>query len=242
MDSSLMEERNMLINLALSYIEDQHKVELSRSFVVFPKKTAFKGSKEGLEKSFMKKYQNEDGIHDEKFQNDLTELEKSFGPLAEGCKDTLLAKLANMDEPRTECANESDQNSDKSLLDQLTNITLSDNKETPKRTNRCSHNSEKDQCAKDDNLSHSKPKIEELNDRSSRTEISEAESGLTDETQLEKSSVEPGHSIDILDNDGVKKICVKIKLDGVNSVADCDLHVAQVCINFVYSFICINCK
>jgi len=89
-DSSLMEERRLLINLAIDYIEDQNKVTLSRDFVVLPKSTQCKGPVAKSKDVLLKKFSGKDTA----FSNELGELEKTFGPLAAGCKDALLQDLS----------------------------------------------------------------------------------------------------------------------------------------------------
>jgi len=90
-DSSLTEEQRLLINLAIDYIEDQNKVTLSRDFVVLPKSTRCKGPVAKSKDVLVKKVSGQDTA----FSSELSELEKSFGPLATGCKDALLKELSS---------------------------------------------------------------------------------------------------------------------------------------------------
>jgi len=91
-DSSLMEEQRLLINLAIDYIEDQNKVSLSRNFVVLPKSTQCKGPIGKSKDVMLRKVSGQD-TH---FSNKLGELENTFGPLAAGCKDALLTDLSSV--------------------------------------------------------------------------------------------------------------------------------------------------
>ena len=90
-DSSLMEEQKMLINLAIDYIEDQNKVTLSRDFFVLPKSARCKGPIAKSKDVLLKKVSGQD----EAFSSELSELEETFGPLAAGCKDALLKDLSS---------------------------------------------------------------------------------------------------------------------------------------------------
>jgi len=90
-DSSLMEEQRLLVNLAMAYIEDQNKVTVSHDFVVLPKSTKCKGPVAKSEDVLLRKVSGQD-TH---FSNKLGELEKAFGPLATGCKDALLTDLSS---------------------------------------------------------------------------------------------------------------------------------------------------
>ncbi|KAK2156904.1 hypothetical protein LSH36_202g04001 [Paralvinella palmiformis] len=92
LDSGLVEERRMLINLAMDYLEDQHTVKISRHYSVLDKKTLCKGPEKLAIQSLMKKSAQKD----EEFQQQLTELERTFGPVAQGCKDSLLNKISNI--------------------------------------------------------------------------------------------------------------------------------------------------
>jgi len=90
-DSSLMEEQRLLINLAIDYIEDQNKVTLSRDFLVLPRCTLCKGPVAKSKEVLLKKV----GGQDTSFSNRLGDLEKTLGPLAAGCKDALLTDLSS---------------------------------------------------------------------------------------------------------------------------------------------------
>ena len=85
-DSSLMEERRLLVNLAIDYVEDQNKVSVSRDFIVLPKLTPCKGSPAMSTDALLKKISGQGEV----FSSELSELEKTFGPLAAGNKGTLL--------------------------------------------------------------------------------------------------------------------------------------------------------
>jgi len=91
-DSSLMEEQRLLINLAIDYIEDQNKVTLSPDFVVLPKSTICKGPVAKSKDVLLKKV----GGQDTHFSNRLGDLEKTLGPLAAVCKDALLTDLSSV--------------------------------------------------------------------------------------------------------------------------------------------------
>jgi len=91
-DSSLMEEQRLLVNLAIDYIEDQNKVTLSRDFIVLPKSTRCKGPVAKSKEVLLKKVSGQDMA----FSSELDELEKTFGPLTTGCKDALLKDLSSV--------------------------------------------------------------------------------------------------------------------------------------------------
>jgi len=89
-DSSLMEERRLLVNLAIDYVEDQHKMSVSRDFIVLPKSTPCKGPVAMSKDVLLKKVSGQEKA----FSSGLSELETTFGPLAAGCKDALLKDLS----------------------------------------------------------------------------------------------------------------------------------------------------
>jgi len=91
-DSSLLEEQRLLVNLAIDYVEDQNKVTLSRKFVILPKSTRFKGPIAKSKDALLKKV----SCNDTQFCSKLGDLEKSLGPLATGCKDALLTNLSSV--------------------------------------------------------------------------------------------------------------------------------------------------
>ena len=91
-DSKLWEERNLLINLAIDYIQDQHKVKVSRSYTLLPNSVTHKGPVKQLKESYGKKVKSAD----EQLEKDLNELEKTFGPITEGSKESMLKKLSTM--------------------------------------------------------------------------------------------------------------------------------------------------
>jgi hypothetical protein len=85
-------DRSSLINLAIDYVYNQHKITLSRSFSILPSTTRIKGSLEVLRNALQGKNQNSD----EEFDGQLSDLEKTFGLQGTGAKDSLLNKLANL--------------------------------------------------------------------------------------------------------------------------------------------------
>lgn len=91
-DTKSLADRETLINLAIDFIQHQHKVELSRNFTLLPQDIKHKGEITLLHQSFSKKTQSSE----QQFEEQLSELETSFGPLAAGAKNSLLNKLANL--------------------------------------------------------------------------------------------------------------------------------------------------
>jgi len=89
-DSSLMEERRLLVNLAIDYVEDQNKVSVSRDFIVLPKSTLCKGPAAMSRDVLLKKISGQE----ESFSSGLSELEKTFGSVTAGCKDALLKDMS----------------------------------------------------------------------------------------------------------------------------------------------------
>ena len=71
-------------------------MKLSRSFNVLPNDQLYKGSKEKVKSSLLDKFGGSKTGADKQFENDLSELEKSFGPLAGGCKDSLLKEMSKI--------------------------------------------------------------------------------------------------------------------------------------------------
>ncbi len=60
--------------------------------MILPDDTLYKGPLERVRKTLMQKLNKEN----EQFEKELDEIEKSFGPLASGCKDSLLKEMANI--------------------------------------------------------------------------------------------------------------------------------------------------
>lgn len=87
-----LSDRSSLINLAIDYIHNQHKITLSRSFSILPSTTRVKGNLQVLQKALQGKHQNSD----EEFDGQLSDLEKTFGLQGSGAKDSLMNKLANL--------------------------------------------------------------------------------------------------------------------------------------------------
>ena len=71
-------------------------MKLSRSFNILPNDQLYKGSKEKVKSSLLDKFGGGKTGADKQFENDLSELEKSFGPLAGGCKDSLLKEMSKI--------------------------------------------------------------------------------------------------------------------------------------------------
>ena len=88
-NSCLSEERNMLINLAINYVCDNHKIMLSRNFIVMDENRKHWGSLQMAQKQLGSK-------EDDSFGKELNELEQSFGPMASGCSDSLMDQLSNI--------------------------------------------------------------------------------------------------------------------------------------------------
>ena len=96
-DSTMEQERALLVNLAIDYLQDNHKLTLSRHYTILKKEITIKGKLQVAQKSLTSKINKDD-----EFENELAELEKTFGPMTAGCKDTLLNQLSNItvdDEP-----------------------------------------------------------------------------------------------------------------------------------------------
>lgn len=92
LDAKKAEEQEALVNLAIDYLQDQHKLTISRQYKILPRDCPIKGSLENLLQTFRQQTVKED----EKLENELDELEKTFGPMAAGAKDTVLNHLKNI--------------------------------------------------------------------------------------------------------------------------------------------------
>ena len=92
LDCPSLESRSMLINLALDFVCDVHKVTLSRDHTILSKEEKCKGSLIKAQESITKKVNGSQ----EQMQNELGDLEKLFGPMAAGCTDTLMSELSNI--------------------------------------------------------------------------------------------------------------------------------------------------
>lgn len=85
-------ERDLLINLAFQYIENQHKVEISRNYEILGGNIVYKGNMEKLQQALMKKTENAD----KEFEKDMSELQKNFAPFPTDAKENILNKFANI--------------------------------------------------------------------------------------------------------------------------------------------------
>lgn len=90
--SDRIQERNMLINLAIDYLQDQHKLKISRHFSILNSKIKYKGKLKKAVEMLTSKHKAED----EEFKKELDGLEKTLGPMAAGAKESLLNKLSNI--------------------------------------------------------------------------------------------------------------------------------------------------
>ncbi|KAJ8316580.1 hypothetical protein KUTeg_005870 [Tegillarca granosa] len=84
-------DQETLINLAIDYIHDQQKIKLSRQFKLLGEETLYKGQINVIENSFTKKDKSSTEM-----ENQISELEKTFGPLTGNEKESLLSKLSNI--------------------------------------------------------------------------------------------------------------------------------------------------
>lgn len=97
-DSSLTAERSMLINLALDFLRDRQKLELSRNFTVLNKKKRYKGTLKKAVETLRCKMDRTD----EDFNKNMGELEKQFlgsqgaTGVSSDMKDSLLGQLGNI--------------------------------------------------------------------------------------------------------------------------------------------------
>ncbi|KAK3107152.1 hypothetical protein FSP39_008233 [Pinctada imbricata] len=82
-------DRDTLVMLAIDYIQAQHNVTLSRNYTLLGESIPYKGNLRKMQKAFT-------GKSDQEMDEQLSELENSFGPLGPGAKDSLLNKLSNM--------------------------------------------------------------------------------------------------------------------------------------------------
>lgn len=91
-ESDLVADRNLLINLAIDFIEDRNEIKLSRHFTLFGEGHRIHGCLEKAKESLLGKYKREEG----QFEADLSEIEQKFGPMASGCKNSFLNELSNI--------------------------------------------------------------------------------------------------------------------------------------------------
>ena len=91
-ESNLVAERNLLINLGISYVEDQHKLTLSKNFTLLDKQHRYKGTLVKALETLTQKMKNSD----KEYEKELGELEKNLGSMAFGAKDSLLNQLSNI--------------------------------------------------------------------------------------------------------------------------------------------------
>ena len=69
---------------------------MSRSFCVLPNDQLYKGPKEKVKGTLLSKLGGGKTETDKQFENDLSELEKTFGPLASGYKESLLKEMSGI--------------------------------------------------------------------------------------------------------------------------------------------------
>ena len=91
-ESDLVADRNLLINLAIDFLEARNEIKISRHFTLFDKNHTLHGCHEKAKESLMGLFKKEEG----QFEADLSEIEQKFGPMASGCKDSFLGELANV--------------------------------------------------------------------------------------------------------------------------------------------------
>lgn len=89
-DSDRHKEQLMLINLALDYCRDVHKIELSRQYTLHPISMRFKGDLKKVQSSIMKQTKDKD----EQFDAEMEEIKNEFAP--PGMSSDLLSDIANM--------------------------------------------------------------------------------------------------------------------------------------------------
>ena len=88
----------MLVNLGLDFISDQHRVTVSRDYTALSGVADHcQGALEVARDSLMRKTRGEA----EAFDSQLSEMERTFGPMAAGCKSRLLGELARQNEGQT---------------------------------------------------------------------------------------------------------------------------------------------
>lgn len=104
-ECSSPEEQRMLIHLALSYINDAHKLSLSRDYSLLSKDELCKGLLKNAQESLTRNVNNS---QENDFHKELGDLEEMFGPMATGCKDSLLKEMSNITASRSD-DNESSQ-------------------------------------------------------------------------------------------------------------------------------------
>ena len=85
-------DRNLLINLAIDFIEDRNKLKLSRNFTLLNEDHVIHGCPDAAKQSLLGKFTKKD----EEFEADLGEIKEKFGPMASGCKESLLSELTNI--------------------------------------------------------------------------------------------------------------------------------------------------
>ena len=85
-------DRNLLINLAIDFIEDRNKLKLSRNFTLLNEDHVIHGCPDSAKQSLLGKFTKKD----EEFEADLGAIQEKFGPMASGCKESLLSELTNI--------------------------------------------------------------------------------------------------------------------------------------------------
>ncbi|CAH1797069.1 unnamed protein product [Owenia fusiformis] len=86
------ETRDCLIGLACDFIEDQNKpIKLSRDYVVLDS-TDYYGNPAHIAKAFEKQTKK----IEKEFENNISEIEKTFGALAPGGTESLMSKLSSL--------------------------------------------------------------------------------------------------------------------------------------------------
>ena len=85
-------DADTLIQLALDYIEHEQNIKVSRSYAILPESTTHKGELEFVRLSITKRLKKQD----DQYEKDMSEIEKTFGPIADSERDSLLSKLSNM--------------------------------------------------------------------------------------------------------------------------------------------------
>ena len=234
-DSQLYAERRMLINLAIDFLQDQHKCTISRNYTLLPKSRRYKGTIAKAITTVTERTRQQDKA----VEKEISELENMFGPLTNNDKDSLLGQLSNI--------SVTEEKESKYVLDDPVPFEPSEEKENdsgaafPGNTNKKSSHPE----SRGSNIQIDVTKPSDLSSKiegdiklpGSVTWTNGSGASLIQEVDMpngKRSLVEPEYTMNIKTEGESRSYVLRIRLPGVKSVAECELDISRViCISFV---------
>ena len=230
-DSSLHQERTMLINLAIDFLQNSLKCSISRAFKILQKPQLYKGTRVKAIETVTKRTREQDQeVHDQ-----IGDLEKMFGKLPDSDKSSILGELGQITSKNGAEPEFVLDDPVETVNDSVEDTTSPFNTKEP--VDRSDIGSSNSGTTPNLNLFNTKAKAPSLENNirlpgQQHSPSSAGRKSLIEEVDAEngRSLITPEHTVSHKrDESGVEIIVVKIKLPGVTSVADCQLDISKVC-------------